>query len=88
MDPTLFTYKFTLYEQERLPPHASIEWITSIFSEYGTVAYVSLPKFKDATRIKGFAFVEFCDSDSAAKALKVSFLCPSGNNIGHSMKRK
>nr|CAH0106154.1 unnamed protein product [Daphnia galeata] len=55
---------------ERLPPHASIEWITSIFSEYGTVAYVSLPKFKDATRIKGFAFVEFCDSDSAAKALK------------------
>ncbi|XP_046445689.1 la-related protein 7-like [Daphnia pulex] len=54
---------------ERLPPHASIEWITSIFSEYGVVAYVSLPKFKDATRIKGFAFVEFCDSESAAKAV-------------------
>ncbi|EFX64977.1 hypothetical protein DAPPUDRAFT_333645 [Daphnia pulex] len=54
---------------ERLPPHASIEWITSIFSEYGVVAYVSLPKFKDVTRIKGFAFVEFCDPESAAKAV-------------------
>lgn len=65
---------FTLCKQERLPSHASIEWITSIFSEYGVVAYVSLPKFKDATRIKGFAFVEFCDPESAAKAVKVSFL--------------
>lgn len=65
---------FSLFKQERLPPHASIEWITSIFSEYGVVAYVSLPKFKDATRIKGFAFVEFCDPESAAKAVTVSFL--------------
>ncbi|KAI9565467.1 hypothetical protein GHT06_009259 [Daphnia sinensis] len=58
----------TLYV-ENLPPHATIEWITSIFSEYGVVAYVSLPKFKDASRIKGFAFVEFNDPESAAKAV-------------------
>lgn len=57
----------TLYV-ENLPPHATIEWITSIFSEYGDVAYVSLPKFKDASRIKGFAFVEFSDPESASKA--------------------
>lgn len=58
--------------QENLPPNATIEWMTQVFSKkFGSVAYVSLPKFKDGSRIKGFAFVEFCLPESAAKAVEV-----------------
>ncbi len=71
---THMTFNFL---KEQLPPHATIEWITNIFSEFGGVAYVSLPKYRDGVRIKGFAFVEFSDSESATKAVKVGlfFIC-------------
>ena len=38
------------------------------FVEFGSIAYVSLPKLKDHSRNKGFAFVEFHSPESAAKA--------------------
>lgn len=41
-----------------------------MFEKYGSVAYVSLPKFKSGT-IKRFAFVEFDDEKSAQKILEV-----------------
>lgn len=37
---------------ESIPVTASREWLERVFSEYGTVAYISLPKFKDSQRIK------------------------------------
>nr|CAG4635044.1 EOG090X0CQA [Alona affinis] len=55
---------------EHLPPNATIEWVTNVFTEFGKVTYVSLPKLKDPSRIKGFAFVEFEEPDSAIKAVK------------------
>ena len=57
--------------KEHLPSDATIEWVTKVFSEFGTVAYVSLPKFRDGVKIKGFAFVEFNDPESAVIAIKV-----------------
>lgn len=56
--------------QERLLPTADIDWITDIFKEFGEVAYVSLPKYKDG-RNKGFAFVEFKQPSPAVEAVKV-----------------
>merc|ERR1712071_728533 len=54
---------------EQLPLNANHEWLTKVFSEFGRVAYVSLPKFKDLTKIKGFAFVEFDSVEDATKAV-------------------
>ncbi|XP_060862609.1 la-related protein 7 [Metopolophium dirhodum] len=54
---------------EQLPPKADHDWIKSMFEKYGSVAYISLPKFKSGT-IKRFAFIEFDDEESAIKVLK------------------
>ncbi|KAI5739342.1 hypothetical protein M8J77_018089 [Diaphorina citri] len=56
---------------EKLPPEAEHDYIESVFSKYGKVTYVSLPKFKSTGKLKGFAFVEFSTKEEAAKALEV-----------------
>lgn len=56
--------------QEQLPPKANHDWIKSMFEKYGSVAYISLPKFKSGT-IKRFAFIEFDNEESAIKVLEV-----------------
>ena len=53
---------------ERLPVHADHEWIKSVFSCYGNVEYISLPRFKHNGNIMGFAFVEFDTPEAAKKA--------------------
>lgn len=55
---------------ECLPPKADHDWVRNVFSAYGKVAYVSLPKFKYSKKIKEFGFVEFEDESSVQKALK------------------
>lgn len=55
-----------------MPPKADHDWVKSMFEKYGSVAYISLPKFKSGT-IKRFAFVEFHDEESAKKVLEVKF---------------
>ncbi|KAK4872785.1 hypothetical protein RN001_014814 [Aquatica leii] len=54
---------------ERLKSDATHEWLTSIFSEFGSVVYVSIPKYPHSNIIKGFAFVEFENEDGANSAL-------------------
>jgi len=54
---------------EQLPPKADHDWVKLMFEKYGSVAYVSLPKFKSGT-IKRFAFVEFDNEESANKVLE------------------
>lgn len=58
--------------QEQLPPKADHDWIKSMFEKYGSVAYISLPKFKSGI-IKRFAFIEFDNEESAVKVLEVKF---------------
>jgi La-related protein 7 len=37
---------------ESIPVTASREWLQKVFMEFGHVAYISLPKFKNSHRIK------------------------------------
>lgn len=53
---------------ERIKPDATHEWLSTIFSKFGKVAYVSLPRYKHNRLIKGFAFVEF-EKESEAQAV-------------------
>lgn len=55
---------------ECLPPKADHDWVRNVFSAYGKVAYVSLPKFKYSKKIKEFGFIEFEEESSVQKALK------------------
>lgn len=48
------------------------EFIEKVFSRFGKVTYVSLPKFKSTGKLKGFAFVEFATKEEANKALEVN----------------
>ena len=64
------TDECTVYVQN-LPPDADHETLSSVFSQYGQVVYVSIPRFKINRKIKGFAFVEFDTVENAKKCLKV-----------------
>ncbi|XP_031827273.1 la related protein 7 [Nomia melanderi] len=59
----------TLYVQN-LPPDADHEMLNAIFSQYGSVVYVSIPRYKQTKKIKGFAFVEFDTPNSVKTCLK------------------
>ena len=64
------TDECTVYVQN-LPPDADHETLISVFSQYGQVDYVSIPRFNINRKIKGFAFIEFDTVESAKKCLKV-----------------
>ena len=66
-----FTVLVCMSFQECLPHKTNHEWITSLFSSCGKVTYVSLPKYKSTGDSKGFAFVEFEDTEGARKACEV-----------------
>ncbi|XP_031559596.1 la-related protein 7-like [Actinia tenebrosa] len=58
---------------EKLPPHADHDWLRNVFSQFGKVTYVSLPRFKHTGDIKGFAFIEFetpNEADTAVQTFK------------------
>lgn len=54
---------------ENIPADADHDWISHIFSDFGKVVYVSIPKYKHNKRNKGFAFVEFEDEEGAKNSL-------------------
>ncbi|XP_024873267.1 la-related protein 7-like [Temnothorax curvispinosus] len=60
----------TIYVQN-LPPDADHDWLISIFSKYGSVDYVSIPRNKSNRKIRGFAFVEFDMPSSAQECIKI-----------------
>jgi La-related protein 7 len=55
---------------ENISPEVNHEWIEKTFQEFGSVAYISLPKFKRSGQPKGFAFVEFEEEDAAKRCLE------------------
>uniref|UniRef100_A0A336LYV2 La-related protein 7 n=1 Tax=Culicoides sonorensis TaxID=179676 RepID=A0A336LYV2_CULSO len=59
----------TLYV-ESLPKHATHDYVKEIFSRFGTVTYVSLPKYKHSRKIKEFGFVEYENQESVIKAIE------------------
>ncbi|XP_063619680.1 la-related protein 7 isoform X1 [Cydia splendana] len=50
---------------ESIPVTANRDWLEKVFSDYGHIAYISLPKFKNSQRIKGYAFIEFDKTEDA-----------------------
>ena len=78
---------------EKLPDAVDHDWLGDLFSSFGRVDHVSLPRFKNNKQIMGFAFVEFDNQRSASRACNFfSFLdshrpdqkpaedCASGEN--------
>lgn len=65
----------TIYVQN-LPPDSDHDWLISIFSKYGSVEYVSIPRYRNNKKIKGFAFVEFDKPSSAQECIKVRKIVP------------
>jgi len=55
---------------EKLPANVTLEMLQHIFSKYGPVIYVSMPKFKHNGIPKGFAFVEFATDEGAKKSIE------------------
>jgi len=55
---------------DHLPPNASIQWLKAVCTKFGTVGYISLPRYK-SDAIKGFAFVEFTKLENAVLACSV-----------------
>ncbi len=47
------------------------DWLKNVFSVYGEVVYVSIPRYKVSNKFKGFAFVQFDTPENAVKALEV-----------------
>lgn len=72
----------TVYVQG-LPPDATHEWLSGLFTKYGPIAYISIPRYKNTSKIKGFAFVEFDKVEGADECLKVNLfpnirtICPN-----------
>ncbi|XP_032515333.2 la-related protein 7 [Danaus plexippus] len=54
---------------ESIPVTASLNWLDRVFSDYGQVAYISLPKFKNSQKNKGFAFIEFASPQDAQNCI-------------------
>ncbi|CAG9824166.1 unnamed protein product [Phaedon cochleariae] len=54
---------------ENIKTDANHDWITQLFSDFGKVVYVSIPKYKNSKGNKGFAFVEFDSEKDAQNAL-------------------
>lgn len=69
----------TLYV-ENLPPEISHDELKKVFSEFGKVVYVSIPKYRHTHASKGFAFVEFDtpqDADETVRIFKEKGSCLS-----------
>ena len=46
------------------------EDLKALFEPFGTVTKITIPTEQDSNRQRGFAFVEFTDSDTAKKAME------------------
>eukprot|EP00731_Ephydatia_muelleri_P035264 Em0110g6a len=50
---------------ENLPKQASHDFVRNQLKRFGTISYISLPRHKTSSFIKGFAFVEFSTAQEA-----------------------
>ncbi|CRL01306.1 CLUMA_CG014372, isoform A [Clunio marinus] len=54
---------------EQIPINTTHESLKVIFSRFGKVNYVSLPRYKKSRHIKQFGFIEFDEKESVEKAI-------------------
>lgn len=54
---------------ENIKADATHETLTQIFSDFGKVVYVSIPKYKHNKANKGFAFIEYENEEQASEAI-------------------
>lgn len=54
---------------ENIKADATHETLSQIFSDFGTVVYVSIPKYKHNKANKGFAFIEYETEEQAKEAI-------------------
>jgi La-related protein 7 len=55
---------------EQIPLSSTHDSIKSIFSKYGKINYISLPRYKKSGKLKQFAFLEFDDLASVQNVLQ------------------
>ncbi|XP_044753555.1 la-related protein 7 [Coccinella septempunctata] len=68
---------------EKISSDCTHDFLTNIFSEYGQVTYISIPKYRHNNMNKGFAFIEFDTEDGVHNALTYfdSIGCKMSSNI-------
>jgi La-related protein 7 len=54
---------------EQIPLNSTHDSLRTIFSKYGKVNYISLPRYKKSRQLKHFCFIEFDDASSIAKVV-------------------
>lgn len=54
---------------EQIPLNSDHDLINSMFSKYGHINYISLPRFKKSRQLKQFGFVEFAEKDHVQKCI-------------------
>ncbi|XP_017769733.1 PREDICTED: la-related protein 7 [Nicrophorus vespilloides] len=59
----------TLYV-ENVQSDVTHDWLVNLFSDFGKVSYVSIPKYSHNKLNKGFAFVEFDNANSSQKCVE------------------
>lgn len=55
---------------EQIPLDSNHDSIKAIFSKFGNINYVSLPRFKNSRQLKQFGFIEFESKESVNKCLE------------------
>jgi len=55
---------------ENIAPDSTPETLQYLFKPFGTAVYVSIPKFLESKKTKGYAFIEFENETSVAEIMK------------------